>query len=1286
MKPVHAAIIRLLDRLQERFRRARAGSVLILVVALLVLMALLGTAFISTARIDRYGAAQNAANTEIDLLVEGVKNMVTGAILDDRRDAAGNYRPPGQAIGTTTYEHSDSPLVDLFLASRVPTGAAATPVWRGVSWPLIQNGPTATPPQYQFESPGQQAPVTLIPTATVGDAPKRDYRCVVSSGLFAGDPLWPHLRIFDSGGEVTTAPGIPAADADGDGIADAGLWKLPISPIDGITYYVATRIIDNNSAINGSTAWKPTDGTDPNDIPGNSFFPSEINLEGMLKGTAATAMGELNTYRTGDATAIPLTPTTGDNAPYGQAAMARADVEFINPREALQMQLGRRLDNPSYKTGGATGIRYQAIPFSASASLAYRFCLQNQSGIPSVFEQAAYPTLRTSFAPTKTLPGSPYPADQFSAWFNDNFAYGPGATMPLRALTVARNPVANARPSHSVQANSPIPPTPAAGRAGDRGLWATATQYIFGDWVNTPTGQRYLCIKPHTSSPADDPTVALGDGTPTAFWERVPWTDQPLKANINTAAFGELWHAFWDVMVETPEATPWVQPNMAATGMFRNSSRDPRLTGQVIFSAYNMLQLRSALAAVNAMDLRDSDNDVTSRTIRLTTDSTSGGAAGLYDVTVYGSERQPYITEVLVDTGAGAGQGYIAIELYNPYPYPIVVDNWRLVAVDRDIATPPDRTVTDLLGGTAPAGLGTLASTVYGGPVIPPYQFLVIDNQDPAGAPIRPVDVTITGTAVYAPLLTTAAPNGAFGREITILRPRKASGVPSASFVPGNVYDEGSAAAPIFKAMVPVDQVDLFGVVPSAISPQRYNYRRASNPAVQAGLAANGTAWNFVSAGPYVVNPAPTFLRQSGLLTPLTPPRDGGNLGVLDNYFSLVATSATFLTRVVQIANVDFGGPNKMVDQTSAVDAPLGAPYRFPYGAFARNGDILQVPFIGAYAIRDVDAAPETLRDWNSLPMDAAFADDGDAADDPTPNDAANGTPREQLGRFCPVGDPATASNDFNHDPAAANAWRYHWALDLFDHLTVQAPNNDFMPDVDPTPPGGALESPPSPAKYPGYVAAGANTPPLPSPVANAKYSEANDYDPLPADPANVISPEGSKVPVEGLVNINTAPWKVLAALPLLPAPFTQNEINLLAQDIVAYRDGLATPGAPFQSIYDLYKVPNFAARQATLLATDPDDLSGDISPKNPPPTGSPTPEDGARMDFEERFLLLNRISNMITTRSDSYTVYLLVQGWQDAGTANPQLRTQRRLAFIVDRSRINPAAPQMTVTPVPNN
>jgi hypothetical protein len=96
--------------------------------------------------------------------------------------------------------------------------------------------------------------------------------------------------------------------------------------------------------------------------------------------------------------------------------------------------------------------------------------------------------------------------------------------------------------------------------------------------------------------------------------------------------------------------------------------------------------------------------------------------------------------------------------------------------------------------------------------------------------------------------------------------------------------------------------------------------------------------------------------------------------------------------------------------------------------------------------------------------------------------------------------------------------------------------------------------------------------------------------------------------------------------------------------------------------------------------ATDINDPQGDFSPL------TPAAADGVRADFEEKSLALSRISNLVTTRSDSFTCYLLVQGYRDAETANPELVVQRRVAFLLDRSGTVPAFSQPLVTKTPNN
>jgi hypothetical protein len=129
---------------------------------------------------------------------------------------------------------------------------------------------------------------------------------------------------------------------------------------------------------------------------------------------------------------------------------------------------------------------------------------------------------------------------------------------------------------------------------------------------------------------------------------------------------------------------------------------------------------------------------------------------------------------------------------------------------------------------------------------------------------------------------------------------------------------------------------------------------------------------------------------------------------------------------------------------------------------------------------------------------------------------------------------------------------------------------------------------------------------------------------------------------IKGRVNINTAPWFVIAQLPWMrPA---------IAQAIVAYRDTIA--GA-FESTGALMQVPNMG-----YYANDPNYASMDLD-------GYPdlTPNDGAIGDFEQRDVIFSRISNIATVRSDVFTAYILVR----IGADGPQ----KRVLAILDRSLV---------------
>ena len=87
---------------------------------------------------------------------------------------------------------------------------------------------------------------------------------------------------------------------------------------------------------------------------------------------------------------------------------------------------------------------------------------------------------------------------------------------------------------------------------------------------------------------------------------------------------------------------------------------EPPACHQTSFTSSMVMQLRSALAAVNAMDLRRYDTDeaitgtgnITSREIPIY-DFTSGNPVIEYTARVYGTKKQPFITEVYVNTYQG---------------------------------------------------------------------------------------------------------------------------------------------------------------------------------------------------------------------------------------------------------------------------------------------------------------------------------------------------------------------------------------------------------------------------------------------------------------------------------------------------------------------------------------------------------------------------------------------------------------------------------------------------------
>ncbi len=170
-----------------------------------------------------------------------------------------------------------------------------------------------------------------------------------------------------------------------------------------------------------------------------------------------------------------------------------------------------------------------------------------------------------------------------------------------------------------------------------------------------------------------------------------------------------------------------------------------------------------------------------------------------------------------------------------------------------------------------------------------------------------------------------------------------------------------------------------------------------------------------------------------------------------------------------------------------------------------------------------------------------------------------------------------------------------------------------------------------------------------------------------------------NELKIAGRININTAPWYVIAQLPWM------NEET--AKAITAYRDGLDLSavfvGGPDYSA--IGPVEYNSTGELNYIIGGSDDYRMDYyatAAASGDETGFPdlTPGDGAADDFEEQNLMFSRISNLVTVRSDLFTAYILVR----LGNGGPQ----KRVIAILDRSNVKSAGDKVKVIawhPVPD-
>jgi len=259
----------MIRRLEEklRFVKYRAGSALVLVIVITVLLATVGVMFVMMARVSQVATSAIADNRDLSAAVDVVVNRIQTILVQD-------------LFGNRIYPSAD---VHLFAHSTDPCGR---PNYSNLN---IVNEPW-------------DAPTTTFPVTGFRDDPWLASLEPVEDPCSISGYSWPHISdLYGSAGHLTGSfPhfGIPLwlqakidpahdandfviADADGDGVTDSRWIPLHRTSSKGRPIFAAVRIIDNCAMLNLNTAHTANPCSE-------GEYLSSVDYERFLRGSDAT--------------------------------------------------------------------------------------------------------------------------------------------------------------------------------------------------------------------------------------------------------------------------------------------------------------------------------------------------------------------------------------------------------------------------------------------------------------------------------------------------------------------------------------------------------------------------------------------------------------------------------------------------------------------------------------------------------------------------------------------------------------------------------------------------------------------------------------------------------------------------------------------------------------------------------------------------------------------------------------------------------------------------------------
>ncbi len=263
----------------------RPGAVLILIVVSLALLMLMGFAYMQIAFTDRQ--ASNEFESHADSVAGDVIGYVLGELTRDvfttgpNRPEPYDYPTNAYAWGGTAGAGQFGVYDDLWLASTTPDFTdPVNPVWPKITY--LDFDPTQRGFLSQWSQNWATAPGDTNPPDPTTHQPGQF--TIDTPTILPADSV---IQASPADTDVALNPLTNAlVDADGDGIPDSRWQYAPTRSYGDVDYVVAVRIIDNSSLININLATALTDDGIAVDTADNKrprgWFPTEVDASRLL--------------------------------------------------------------------------------------------------------------------------------------------------------------------------------------------------------------------------------------------------------------------------------------------------------------------------------------------------------------------------------------------------------------------------------------------------------------------------------------------------------------------------------------------------------------------------------------------------------------------------------------------------------------------------------------------------------------------------------------------------------------------------------------------------------------------------------------------------------------------------------------------------------------------------------------------------------------------------------------------------------------------------------------------